>query len=75
MNLPHTQIGYQKGRNGDYTQAREWNYNDKGKLEAKRLIDFTDHGRPANHTNPHQHKFLPNPTGGTAKHGPSEPLN
>ncbi len=75
VNLPHTQIGYQKGRNGDYTQAREWNYNDKGKLEAKRLIDFTDHGRPANHTNPHQHKFLPNPTGGTAKHGPSEPLN
>ncbi|EKN90440.1 RHS repeat-associated core domain protein [Leptospira interrogans str. 2002000623] len=75
VNLPHTQIGYQKGRKGDYTQAREWNYNDKGKLEAKRLIDFTDHGRPANHANPHQHKFLPNPTGGTAKHGPSEPLN
>ncbi|UOG58936.1 hypothetical protein MAL03_20670 (plasmid) [Leptospira noguchii] len=74
-NLPHTQIGYQTGRKGDYTQAREWNYNDKGKLEAKRLIDFTDHGRPANHTNPHQHKFLPNPTGGTAKHGPAEPLN
>ncbi len=28
-------------------------------------IDFTDHGRPQNHPNPHEHKWKPNPTGGT----------
>lgn len=71
---PHTQLGSKKGRNGDYLQAREWGYNDKGKLEPKRDIDFTDHGRPQNHPNPHQHDFISNPTGGTPKHGPAKPL-
>ena len=71
---PHTQLGTRKGRKGEYTQGREWDYNEDGKLEPKRLIEFTDHGRPNEHTNPHQHKYLPNKTGGTPKHGKQEPV-
>src|SRR5690554_5272566 len=67
---PHTQLGTKKGRNSDYTQAREFDGN--GKLV--RDIDFTDHGRPQNHPNPHQHDWVPNPTGGTPQHGPTKPL-
>ncbi|MEJ2046412.1 MAG: hypothetical protein P8X74_23725 [Reinekea sp.] len=60
---PHTQLGTKKGRNGDYTQAREFDGNGK----PVRDIDFTDHGRPQNHPNPHQHRYVPNETGGTLK--------
>jgi RHS repeat-associated protein len=70
--VPHTQLGTKSGRNGDYTQAREWGYDSNGRLVLKRDIDFTDHGRPQNHPNPHQHEWLP--TGGTPKHGPAKPL-
>ena len=48
---------------GDYTQARE--FDAKGK--PVRDIDCTDHGRPLDHPNPHQHKYEPNSTGGTLK--------
>lgn len=46
---------------GKYPQARE--FDEHG--NPVRDIDFTDHGRPENHQNPHQHEQLPNPTGGT----------
>ncbi|MFN7429003.1 MAG: RHS repeat-associated core domain-containing protein [bacterium] len=69
---PHTQIGTRTGRSGDYTQAREFGENGR----VIRDIDFTDHGRPdvPGHTNPHQHPYNPNPTGGTPSRGPAEPF-
>ena len=63
VDVPHTQIGWQTGRRGDYKQTREW---DAGKDAIKRT-DWTDHGRPKDHTSPHDHFNLPNPTGGTPK--------
>jgi hypothetical protein len=42
-----------------YTQAREWDYNEKDELIPKKDIDFTDHGRPNTHLNPHQHSYIP----------------
>jgi hypothetical protein len=38
-------------------------------------IDFTDHGRPDQHENPHEHPYVPNPTGGTPMRGKDRPLN
>lgn len=73
-NVPHTQLGTRNGRNGDYTQGREWGYDENNNLVPIRDIDFTDHGRPQNHPNPHQHDFIPNPSGGTPQHGPARPL-
>jgi RHS repeat-associated protein len=64
---PHTQLGTKGGTKGDYTQAREWGYDRDGKLVPKRDIDFTDHGRPKQHPNPHYHDWEPNETGGTMK--------
>ncbi|RDH96085.1 RHS repeat-associated protein [Curtobacterium sp. AG1037] len=66
----HTQLGWRKGSKGPYPQARE--FSDDG--QVVRTIDFTDHGRPKLHTNPHQHRAVPNPTGGTAQRGDPEPL-
>ena len=73
-NIPHTQLGTKSGRKGDYTQAREWGYDAHNQLVPKRDIDFTDHGRPGNHPNPHQHDYIMNPTGGTFQHGPAKEL-
>jgi hypothetical protein len=71
---PHTQIGHSRRR--DYTQAREWGHNAEGQLVVKKDIDFTDHGRPSNHPNPHQHVYLDNPTGGTSQRSKvAEPLS
>ena len=70
---PHTQLGTKNGRNGSYTQGREWGYDDSGKLVPKKDIDFTNHGR-ADHPNPHQHTYTPNATGGTYQRGGAEPL-
>ncbi|WP_205298072.1 RHS repeat-associated core domain-containing protein, partial [Pantoea sp. Cy-639] len=70
---PHTQLGRRDGRRGAYNQAREWGY-ENGNLVPIRDIDFTDHGRPQNHPCPHQHNWLPNPTGGTRQHGPAIPM-
>jgi RHS repeat-associated protein len=66
---PHTQIGWQEGRRGGYVQTREFGPNG----QPARQIDWTDHGRPAQHTDPHVHEYLPNPTGGTPQHGPARP--
>lgn len=66
----HSQLGQKDGRKGKYDQARE--FDAKGK--PVRDIDFTDHGRPKTHPNPHQHQYVPNTTGGTPSRGPTEPL-
>ena len=67
---PHSQLGQKDGRNGKYDQAREFDGNGK----PVRDMDFTDHGRPKDHPKPHQHRYIPNETGGTPKRGPTEPL-
>jgi len=46
-----------------YRQTREWGANG----ELIKTTDWTDHGRPNIHTNPHDHYAVPNPTGGTPK--------
>ena len=38
-------------------------------------IEFTDHGRPNKHPNPHQHTRENNPTGGTRQKNDPEPLS
>jgi RHS repeat-associated protein len=66
---PHTQIGWQEGRRGGYVQTREFGPNGQPVKE----VDWTNHGRPAQHTDPHVHDYVPNPTGGTPQHGPARP--
>ena len=66
---PHTQIGEQTGRRGSYRQTREWGADG----EMVRDIDWTDHGRPQNHTNPHEHPWEDNPTGGSQRRGEGRP--
>lgn len=34
-----------------------------------KTIDFTDHGDPIIHPNPHEHPYKPNITGGTPMRG------
>jgi len=69
---PHTQLGIRdsKRKKGErYPQAREFDKDGK----PVKTIDFTDHGRPHEHTNPHQHVPKGNETGGTPNRGhPSE---
>lgn len=67
---PHTEIGVRNGTKGKYPQAREFDKNGK----PIKTIDFTDHGRPWNHPNPHEHLYEPNPTGGTPGRGDAKPL-
>lgn len=57
-------------RKGKYKQGRE--FDEKGKPVTD--IDHTDHGRPDKHSNPHQHDWEDNPTGGSKKRGDSRPL-
>lgn len=68
---PHTQLGTKQGSNGPYTQGREFDADGR----PVRDIDFTDHGRPDSHVNPHQHIWKPNPSGGTPKRMPGTPFN
>jgi RHS repeat-associated protein len=68
---PHTQLGTKKGSKGKYTQAREFDQNGKPVKD----VDFTDHGRPSEHTNPHEHTYKENKTGGTPSRGTPQPLN
>lgn len=68
---PHTQLGQREGRNGKYDQAREFD----GQGRAIKTIDFTDHGRPGSHTNPHEHPYESNGTGGTPSRAKARPLN
>ena len=65
---PHTQLG--RGRKGTYPAARE--FGEDG--QVVRDVHWTDHGRPGQHTNPHQHRYTPNETGGTPRRGGAEPV-
>jgi RHS repeat-associated protein len=65
---PHTQLGTRDGKKGKYPQAREFDANGN----RVRDIDFTDHGYPKIHPNPHQHRPKPNPSGGTPERGDIE---
>lgn len=67
---PHTELGTRDGSKGKYPQAREFDKDGK----PVRDIDFTDHGYPKKHPNPHQHRQEPNPTGGTPQRGNPEPV-
>ncbi|QVL56090.1 MAG: hypothetical protein KFB95_02475 [Simkaniaceae bacterium] len=60
---PHTQLGSKisKKTKKPYPQAREFDAQGK----PIRDIDFTDHGRPHEHPNPHQHVYKDSQTGGT----------
>lgn len=51
----YTQLGQKEGRCGKYDQGREWDASGRPVKD----IDFTDQGRPKNHTNPHEHPYLP----------------
>lgn len=72
---PHSQLG--KNRDGE-PAAREWVDDGNGGITANRDIEFTDHGTPEIHPNPHQHQLTPNnpdtaPRGGY-KRGKAEDL-
>ena len=67
--FPHTQIGWKEGRRDSYVQTREFGADG---VPVKQ-IDWTDHGRPRQHTDPHVHDYIPNPTGGTFQHGEARP--
>ncbi|CUI18073.1 rhs family protein (plasmid) [Candidatus Protochlamydia naegleriophila] len=69
-NSPHTQIGIRSSDKGDYKQTRQWGYDGK---EIK-TTDWTDHGTPNIHPNPHDHLATPNPTGGTPGRGDAVPF-
>lgn len=60
VDVPHTQLGTREGGKGKYRQTMEF---DKDGRPTRR-IDWTDHGR-VDHTNPHQHRYVENETGGT----------
>lgn len=68
--MEHTQLGKKKGKNGDYRKAREFDKYGK----PVRDIEFTDHGRPHDHHNPHQHVQEENLTGGTPNRGKPKPV-
>ena len=77
---PHTQIGTRTDGSVTYTQARQWEVDPvTGRLQPTRDIDFTDHGYPSGHPDPHQHLLTPNnpstvPAGGVQRGNP-EPLD
>ncbi len=71
--FPHTQLGTKSGRKGDYPQSKEWGgKGDRGydNNTPKDLKDWTNHGRPSNHSDPHKHPYNPN----TGQKGPAEPV-
>lgn len=68
-NVHHFQLGT-RGSREPYVQAREITENGV----HVRDVDFTDHGYPDKHTNPHQHRYVENSTGGTRKRGDPEPF-
>ena len=68
---PHTQLGTRTSRSSGetYRQAVEFD----GAGNPKNRKDFTDHGRPGNHSNPHQHDF--EKVSGNFSPGPARPLD
>ena len=70
INAPHTQLGDRsRAKGATYPQGRT--FDEHG--NPVKDIHHTDHGRPQTHTNPHQHRHTPNPSG-TPQRGPAEPL-
>jgi RHS repeat-associated protein len=70
---PHSQLGTRDSTTqpGEtYPQAREFDENG----QPVRDIDFTDHGRPETHPNPHQHQRKQDQKRGEKQRGPSKPL-
>jgi len=73
---PHTQLGRRTDDGHTYNQGREWVLRPDGRgITADHDWDFTDHGDPENHTNPHKHKLEPNnpqkaPKGGYRRGNP-----
>jgi len=65
----HSQVGTKKEHKGNYRVYRE--FNELG--EPIKDIHKTNHGRK-DHTNPHQHRYKDNPTGGSKQWGDHEPL-
>ncbi|NEB08223.1 hypothetical protein G3I32_04950 [Streptomyces coelicoflavus] len=63
-------LGQKKGRRETYAQAREFDVDGKPVKD----VDFTDHGRPRDHDDPHQHPYNENSTGGSRSRGEAEPL-
>ncbi|HXH55195.1 MAG TPA: hypothetical protein VNK03_05580, partial [Gammaproteobacteria bacterium] len=61
-NTWHSQLGTRQGSSEKYPKAREFGPDNK----VIREIEFTNHGR-SDHPNPHQHRYIPNKTGGTAE--------
>jgi len=76
--VPHTQLGRSTKSHGAEPQAREWMFDSNERLVPTRDIDFTDHGFPSIHPNPHQHTLTPinstNPIGGGFGRGVALPL-
>jgi len=70
VDVPHTQIGWREGTHGDYKQTREWGPNG----QPIKRTDWSDHGYPNIHSNPHDHFTFPNPTGGTPQNGKATPI-
>lgn len=70
---PHTQLGVRASkRTGEkYRQTRTW----KANRVVEKDTDWTDHGRPRDHANPHDHPYTPNKTGGTPKRDKVRPPN
>ncbi|HKY36566.1 MAG TPA: SpvB/TcaC N-terminal domain-containing protein [Polyangiaceae bacterium] len=78
VDVPHTQLGRSRAKFGSEPQAREWDVGSNGKLQPRRDVDFTDHGHPDAHPNPHQHELIPNNTAlapqGGYRRGDPKPL-
>jgi RHS repeat-associated protein len=66
---PHTRIGQKDGSKGRYPVGSEFDENGNWVGD----IHHTTHGR-SDHTNPHYHRAIPNPTGGTPGFGPPEAM-
>jgi hypothetical protein len=66
----HTSLGVRTSRlRGErYVQAHEWD----NQMQRVKDIDFTDHGRPWDHANPHEHPMT-RTRGGLAR-GSERPL-
>lgn len=62
-NSPHSQIGWRNGSKEGYRQTREW----ENASRPIKTTDWTKHGNRLGHTYPHDHRHLPNSTGGSLK--------
>gem|GEM_PF-1941960 len=68
----HTQLGSRTSKSSgeDYRQTREWD----NQGNPVKTTDWTDHNRK-DHTDPHDHRYLPNSTGGSPNRDKGQPMN